>query len=209
MATNSRIQPGLGSAQCVRASVASNFTIEPAVTREYDRLVGQSFHLGAFGAGWRLAPLPRASARRQSLSRWHQTGPKTLSGPSRRLTRTLPPSPPTTVGITPADPQNGSALTAAAHGSADPNPGNSISYEYEWSRSRDERDSWCRWGWPGSSLHASETLPGECWKVRARAGDGRAYSDWVESVRSPSSACSPPTCPCWMPSRFRAAFRSA
>jgi C1A family cysteine protease len=87
-----------------------------------------------------------------------------------------PPTDPTSVTIAPTSPKTGDNLTATASGSTDPNPGDTVTYQYEWSK-----DDWATAGISGNPLSSTNTAKGEQWKARARATDGTLYSNWVKS----------------------------
>jgi hypothetical protein len=105
-----------------------------------------------------------------------------------------PPTAPTTASIAPTSPVTTSNLIATASGSTDAD-GDSLSYEYGWARSTDSGGTWSSWGWSGATLAHANTTKNERWKVRARAGDGKDTSVWVEgaAVTIANSAPSAPT----------------
>lgn len=92
-----------------------------------------------------------------------------------------PPTMPTAVSISPASPGYNDTLTPSASGSADADQ-DTVSYVYQWARSKDGGATWSQWGWDGPTLNATLTIKGDLWKTRARATDGTAYSPLVESA---------------------------
>ncbi|MHB8997358.1 MAG: Ig-like domain-containing protein [Armatimonadota bacterium] len=164
-----------------QASVLNNFDLEPSISGT-SRWSGRTFIFTP------SAPLPANSSVRVVLHAACRSTAGIRLGRNFDWTFTTvdtntPPSAPTRVTITPNEPRDGSRLVAVAEGSTDADPADTVTYEYEWSRSRDGGNSWCCWGWVGSSVSGSETLPGERWKARARASDGDVQSEWVESQR--------------------------
>lgn len=105
------------------------------------------------------------------------------------------PSAPTSVTISPSGPFTTDDLTAEATGSTDPDPGDTVSYEYQWCRSTTGGASWGAWGNDGNVLASAQTARDEMWKARARATDGTDYSDYTESdpVTIGNSAPTAPT----------------
>ena len=91
------------------------------------------------------------------------------------------PTTPTVVSITPANPGYNQDLTAAADGSGDVDS-DTVTYSYQWARSRDGGTTWSSWRWDGPLLSAAETVKGDLWKSRARATDGTAFSAFFESA---------------------------
>lgn len=180
VATNGAIQLTFDEAMH-QASVLNNFDVEPGISGT-SRWSGRTFIFTP------SAPLPSNSSIRVVLHAACRSAAGIRLGRNFDWTFTTaeintPPSAPTRVRITPTEPRDGSRLVAVAEGSTDADPADTITYEYEWSRSRDGGVSWCCWGWAGSSVPGSETLPGERWKARARASDGDVQSEWVESQR--------------------------
>jgi ABC-type transporter MlaC component len=107
------------------------------------------------------------------------------------------PTAPTTVTVGPGNPTTTNNLTAVASGSTDPDGGDVISYEFEWSKSIDGGTTWSDWGWAGATLPSANTAKGEQWKARARAFDNGApvgRSVWVESAAT-TILNSPPALP--------------
>jgi hypothetical protein len=103
-----------------------------------------------------------------------------------------PPTDPTTVTIAPANPTVVADLTATASGSADPDNGDTVTYQYQWAKSADGA-TWGDWGNDGATLAKTNLAKGDHWKVRARATDTAMTSNWVESgpvviANSPPSA---------------------
>lgn len=92
-----------------------------------------------------------------------------------------PPSKPTVVAISPPAPRPTSLLTAQAGGAVDPDPGDSLTYQYEWLCSHDQGHSWVAADPVISVQSGGGLIPGEQWKARARSSDGKASSEWVES----------------------------
>ncbi|MEN6547047.1 MAG: clostripain-related cysteine peptidase [Armatimonadia bacterium] len=88
------------------------------------------------------------------------------------------PTIPLSVAVTPETPGQ-QDLTAEASGSTDAND-DMVTYQYQWAKA-DGAGAWERWSYTGNVLPASKVSVGECWKVRARAYDGRNYSDWLTS----------------------------
>ncbi len=87
------------------------------------------------------------------------------------------PSAPNKPTISPSSPlTDNDLILAEGTGSADPDTGDAITYEYEWSK-----DDWVRPGIGGRTLPSSNTTKGDTWKGRTRAYDGTDYSNWVES----------------------------
>lgn len=92
------------------------------------------------------------------------------------------PTDPTTCSISPPSPKTNADLTATAGGSADPDPGDIVTYVYQWAKSTTGGASWGLWGDDGQTLDHSNTAKGQLWKARARASDGKSYSaNWRES----------------------------
>jgi Tol biopolymer transport system component len=91
-----------------------------------------------------------------------------------------PPTPPTSIAVTPAAPKTTDALKVVASGSTD-SDGDLVRYEYRWAKSADG-GTWGEWGHDGDTLDHSLTTKGEQWKARSRAFDGLAYSAWIESA---------------------------
>lgn len=105
-----------------------------------------------------------------------------------------PPTAPTSVVISPTNPDTSTDLAASASGSNDPD-GDTVAYEYQWARSTDGGSTWSAWGWEGNTLDDGYTARDERWKAQARATDGKGgYSDWVESPVV-TIANTPPTAP--------------
>lgn len=107
-----------------------------------------------------------------------------------------PPTEPTAVAVTPANPRTPDDLVGAASGSTDPD-GDAVTYQYQWATRTSEGD-WGPWLTQyGAVFPASATVKDSLYKVRARATDlpdtapaggagGRwfedRYSAWVESA---------------------------
>jgi len=86
------------------------------------------------------------------------------------------PSGPDKPTVSPASPKTGDDLTLSeGTGSADPDPADTVTYEYEWSN-----DSWASTV-GGKTLPSSNTTKGDGWEGRVRATDGTDHSAWVES----------------------------
>ncbi|MEN6402817.1 MAG: S8 family serine peptidase, partial [Armatimonadia bacterium] len=101
-----------------------------------------------------------------------------------------PPTPPSSVAISPAEPTGDDNLVATAEGSIDPD-GTTPSYLYEWAKWDSGLGDWGAWGSPGQTLDKSKTAPGDQWKARAQATDGQAASIWVESASVTVSNATP------------------
>ncbi|MEN6400613.1 MAG: Ig-like domain-containing protein, partial [Armatimonadia bacterium] len=93
-----------------------------------------------------------------------------------RTAPATPPTMPTSVAISPEAP-GPEILHASASGSTDVN-GDTITYEYQWSRVWAEDGTWEGWDYSGNTLPAEVLTIGETWGVRARAFDGTLYSSW-------------------------------
>ncbi len=117
---------------------------------------------------------------------WMESSPVTIGNTG--------PTDPTTVGILPGSPTSSEDLAGSASGSTDPDSGDTITYEFQWAKGPSAGGPWGSWGNAGPVLAASKTTRGDWWKARARAYDGTAYSNYVQS--SPVTiANSPPTDP--------------
>ncbi len=132
-----------------------------------------------------------------ALSPWTESGVVSIGNST--------PSKPTALSIAPSSPLSADDLTATASGATDADS-DSLSYEYEWAKSTDGGATWSAWGWSGSVLSAADTASGERWKARARASDGTAASDWLESaaVTIDSAAPTAPTAVTIKPSKPKA-----
>jgi hypothetical protein len=106
-------------------------------------------------------------------------------------TTNLPPSPPTTVSVSPTSPTSAENLTAAADGAVDPE-GLPVSYEYKWEKSTDGGGAWTA-GPTGATLLAAATTRGEMWRALARASDGTNFSAWILSGNTVTIGNAPPT----------------
>ncbi len=120
-----------------------------------------------------------------AYSNWVESSPVTIDN--------MPPTDPTSVDVSPDDPTTQDNLTVAASGSTNPD-GGPPSYEYQWAKMPPGGSSWEPWGNDGPILDSSKTAKGEQWKARARALDGAAYSNWVESS-AVGVGNAPPTAP--------------
>ncbi|MGE5531122.1 MAG: Ig-like domain-containing protein, partial [Bacteroidota bacterium] len=109
-----------------------------------------------------------------------------FAGPYAVTVANAPPTVPTTLMVTPANPLYNSTLTAKADGSIDPDGVASVTYRYEWSK---WSGSW--WGqWLYSStdgiLKGVTLRRGDRWRVQARGVEGAigglAFSPPVEVI---------------------------
>lgn len=103
---------------------------------------------------------------------------------NNRIVRLKPdqtPTPPTSLYITPARPTTLSNLTAKATGATDAD-GDAISYQYRWYRKGGLELTWVLTSYVSRVLPSTVLSGGQHWKVQARAGDGAAWSAWVESA---------------------------
>ncbi|MHB8997199.1 MAG: S8 family serine peptidase [Armatimonadota bacterium] len=89
-----------------------------------------------------------------------------------------PPTAPTSVSVTPAEPVSTDDLVGDASGGSDPD-GQTVTYEYKWQKSPDG-SAWTD-GPAGKTLLASATTSGDHWRVQARSSDGTAFSGWTNS----------------------------
>ena len=117
-------------------------------------------------------------------SNWLESAPVTIVN--------SPPTDPTAVDVTPTTPDTTDDLTVAGSGSVDPDPGDTVTYLYQWAVSTDDGQTWGPWGNDGATLDSSNTTNGDQWKARASASDGTDPSNWVESAPV-TIANSPPT----------------
>ena len=122
------------------------------------------------GEQWRVAC---SSGDGSAWSRWCVSAPVTILN-SRPLA-------PQTVTITPTSPAPGDALTATASGASD-RDGETLTYAYEWRRSRDGGATWSRWACSGEQLSGSLTRGSVLWQVRARSSDGELASGWLQGA---------------------------
>lgn len=102
---------------------------------------------------------------------------------NNRIVRLKPdraPTPPASLYIT-RGPTTLSNLTAKATGATDAD-GDPISYQYRWYRKGGVELTWVLTSYGGSVLPGTALALGQHWKVQARAGDGAAWSTWVESA---------------------------
>lgn len=106
-----------------------------------------------------------------------------------------PPTVPTSLVLTPASPLTADNLTAVASGSIDYNPGDVVSYQYEWRVSNNNGASYGAWGNPASILDQSLTSRGQKWQCHARATDGTLSSAWFQSPTTLTIGNSAPSAP--------------
>lgn len=93
-----------------------------------------------------------------------------------------PPTAPTGVAVSPTTPGTLADLTAVATGSTNPNPGDAVSYQYQWCKSTDNGATFGPWGNAGAVLPHALTAKGEVWKAQARAGTPVLCSGWRQSA---------------------------
>lgn len=94
------------------------------------------------------------------------------------------PTAPAQLAITPAAPVCTSSLVATAAGSTDADTGDTLSYDYQWSK-QEAGGAWGAWGHDSNdgSLSGVALQRGEIWRVQARAADGSLESAWTSPVQ--------------------------
>jgi hypothetical protein len=77
------------------------------------------------------------------------------------------------ITISPSSPADNQDLVANATGTY--KAGQTLYYEYYWSRSTDGGATWTYWNWQGKTLPASTTSVGDKWRVLVRGHDGQTW----------------------------------
>jgi len=120
-------------------------------------------------------------------SNWVESAPVTILN--------SPPTTPTGCSITPPSPQTNDVLTGVGAGSTDADPGDTVTYQFEWAKSTDGGATWSPWGNAGPTIDPGLTTNGELWKAHARATDGTATTGFGPESAPVTIANSPPTAP--------------
>jgi hypothetical protein len=129
----------------------------------------------------------RAVDQAGGASAWVESTPVTIANST--------PSVPTSCSITPGTPLTSDTLTGGGSGSTDDDPGDTVTYQFQWSVSLDGGTTWGPWGNDGPTLAPAFTTKGELWKAHCRATDGTAQSGYGPDSAPVTIANSAPSAP--------------